>query len=239
MQHAHPHCSRLSDSKHDRTRESTADMTSNRKFRRSVLAAVGAIVLASTLTPATASADQPPSEPDSTQLVQPMAGALITGIEPQDGGGVLATLDNGVTITMTAEQYQVWLESPAGQQFTNPGHSPQVVVIVPGNCGTSMITITSDGYNQAEILTGFDVIGEAVQYSWNIYMADSYGFSTKGWGGLLNFRSQWRSGPYLFSGGGPSELDVWIQGDSDSWAQLSQGTICFSAPVLAETYVYP
>lgn len=214
-------------------------MTTYRRLRASVLVAVGAVVLASAVIPGTAAAEQPPAaEPELVELAQPMVGATITGIEPQDGGGVLATLNNGATITMTAEQYQLWTQSPAGQQFTNPGPSPQVVVIVPGNCGTSRIVLTSEGNNQAEIITGFDVEGEAVQYSWNIYMSDDYGFSSKGWGGLLNYRSQWRNEPFMFNGGGPSVLDVWIQANSDSWAQLSQGTICFSAGVFASTYVF-
>ncbi|KAA0015970.1 hypothetical protein [Antrihabitans cavernicola] len=154
---------------------------------------------------------------------------VIKNATPTPGGGATATLDDGTVLTLSDHAYKAWQNAARVH--------PNIIVRGSGSCGSDYVFVSSTGNHQAEFSTGFTVNGDAVDYTWQLELIDNYGNSTYDRGGPLDFRSQWDSGPEVYTGGGNGPLDITVVTPS-SFAILDSGTVCFGYPVSAPTYIF-
>jgi hypothetical protein len=108
---------------------------------------------------------------------------------------------------------------------------------VPGDCGSSTMTIAPRGGYEANVATGFILTsGPAVDFQWYTSYSDDYGNSTHNWSGGLLLRTTW-TGTFVYKSGGPG----WVYGTVDigpSYAILADGEICYSGGPSAYADIY-
>jgi len=199
---------------------------------RLAIVAVAAAVTTLAGVPAVAQASTPAlkSAGSSTAVrtVAPMKIVRVVRLvdaTPDRFGKVKILLANGAIIAISAEAKEGVMRRAALDARLAPGNR------IGGNCGSSYIYVNHKSNGRpVHMDTGFDVIGQAVEYSWH---ASIEGFQGSGYSydyrasGNLNFVTGWH-GQHSSSADYPSGLYA-ASVYTSSWARLTNFTLCYSA----------
>lgn len=118
--------------------------------------------------------------------------------------------------------------APNGTRYpVRPGARARPNDEVSGDCGDSWIYISVQGNWRSTITTGFDVDLPAIGFGWQVLRSDPYGSTTNSWGSPLAEDYSWE-GSWQIQGGGPG-MEYASVDPADSWALLTDGSICSSA----------
>jgi len=176
---------------------------------------------------------QPPTSPaassTSVRTVTPMKIVMVLRVVdavPDRFGKVKILLANGAIISISAKAEAGVMRRAALDARVSPYNR------ISGDCGSSYIYVNHKSNGRpVHMDTGFDIFGQAVEYSWH---AGIQGFLGSGYyydyhaSGNLNFVTGWH-GQHSSSADYPSGVYGALVHTSDSWARLSNFSMCFSA----------
>lgn len=219
-------------------------MTRQRSMRRGVRclgAAIGIAALLGYVAPVSATAE---SSIVAGERVG-MNAHTVTEVVSHHNGHAKLRLDNGETVTLDEESYQIWLKAftQRGGGTVHPNGDvtagPQPANTVPSNCGYAFAYLLDTGQQRYTAWTGFNVSTTVIDFYWVTYVNGAGGtpysetFIQQGYPLLDN---SWSTSD--FQGTVPASDLYSSDVDPTSFAMLWYGQICSAAPgIFDDSYI--
>lgn len=213
-------------------------------LRSKTLAFVAAVGLTSAMSMGTSAAASSPKSSESAisgvKLEVMMTAPAVTHLT-KAGQITTITFTNGAVIALDVNNYAAWKKTTqakawfdrTGIRTRRPGGVTPLNTVV-GNCGSATVTFKAIGNKHASIATGFHVDSPATDYHWEVNILDDFGVSSKTWGGVLGFRSDWAGGADFLGGGGKATAQVNV---GSSYADTLARGFCFAGPAYSSTWI--
>jgi hypothetical protein len=191
---------------------------------RSLVLALLAVTATLAVAPVAAQAE---SSTQSTTVSRQLTAQRVVSVA-ENGDKHVLTLGGGQQVTMTADQYARWAQTPVGQEVTKSVTTGGAVTnanpYVVGNCGASWIYLDGIGGLRIQVNTGYQVTAAVLWSDWWVDIFDQRGASEQYYGAGANGGTWGTTNSY----GGMAAGYSWAEVSTSSYAVLWYGAICTS-----------